>query len=348
MKTWGLIIAAAVVAAFFMQAVSMPAAWMIGPLLTGIAFACAGVHRRIPRRVFIGAQAVIGCLFAQAFTPSVVRSLAGNFPTMIGIVLLMVGVTVFCGWALSRISSLDPMTAAFGSTPGNAAAMIAMSADFGADPRVVAFMQYVRVILVVMTASLVTRFVFHDTVRANPLFAGTATSVLGFAQSYSATLVVAVAGVLIARRIRMPSPNVIGPMILGATLSAFNVVHMILPVWVLDAAYLSIGLSIGLLFTVAALKYVFSILPQLITSTALLVVLCAFLAAAWSKLGHIDPFTAYLATSPGGLDSVAIIAVTGGGNVPVVLSLQVLRLFVVALACPSLARYIGRLAPATN
>jgi uncharacterized protein len=345
MKTWGLIVAAAIVAAFFMQSVSMPAAWMIGPLLAGIAFACAGVARRVPRNVFIGAQAVIGCLFAQTFTPSVVRSLAGNFPTMIAIVFLMVGVTVFCGWALSRISSLDPMTAAFGSTPGNAAAMIAMSADFGADPRVVAFMQYVRVIFVVMTASLVTRFVFHDTVHGNLLQTSAPATALGSAESYAVTFAVAVTGVLVARRIRLPSPNVIGPMILGATLSAFNVVHLALPLWILDTAYLAIGLSIGLLFTVAALKYVCSILPQLVTSTTLLITLCAFLAFVWSKFGHVDPFTAYLATSPGGLDSVAIIAVTGGGNVPIVLSSQVLRLFVVALACPSLARYIGRLAP---
>src|SRR6185312_5874879 len=168
---------------------------------------------------------------------------------------------------------------------------------------------------------------------------------LGSAESYAVTFTVAVIGVLGARRIRLPSPNVIGPMILGATLSAFNVVHLALPLWILDTAYLAIGLSIGLLFTVAALKYVFSILPQLIASTTLLVALCAFLAYVWSKFGHVDPFTAYLATSPGGLDSVAIIAVTGGGNVPIVLSSQVLRLFVVALACPSLARYIGRLAP---
>ncbi|HXP94964.1 MAG TPA: AbrB family transcriptional regulator [Candidatus Binatia bacterium] len=342
---WILLVAAAVAAAFGMQYVAMPAPWMIGPLIAGIAFACAGVHRRLPRSFFIAAQAVIGCLFAQAFTPTVVGSLASHFPAMFVIVLLMVAVTVFCGWALSRISSLPPMTAAFGSTPGNAAAMIAMSADFGADPRIVAFMQYIRVILVIMTASLVTRFVFHDTVGANPLLARTTTSTLGTVESYGATLVIAVVGVLLARRAHLPSPNVIGPMALGATLSGFNVVHLALPLWILDAAYLAVGLSIGLLFTVAALKYVFSILPQLLTSTVLLVVLCAVLAAAWSRLGHIDPFTAYLATSPGGLDSVAIIAFTGGGDVPVVLSSQVLRLFVVALLCPSLARYIGRMIP---
>ena len=35
---------------------------------------------------------------------------------------------------------------------------------------------------------------------------------------------------------------------------------------------------------------------------------CGLLAWCLMRLGHIDALTAYLATSPGGLDSVAIIA----------------------------------------
>ena len=44
---------------------------------------------------------------------------------------------------------------------------------------------------------------------------------------------------------------------------------------------------------------------------------------------HIDALTAYLATSPGGLDSVAIIAVGSNADVPFVLALQTFRLLVV-------------------
>jgi membrane AbrB-like protein len=302
------------------------------------------VQRRIPRNFFIASQAVIGCLFAQAFTPMVLRSLAGHFPVMLGVVLLTVGASFFSGWLLSKMSSLEPLTAAFGSTPGNAAAMVAMSADFGADPRIVAFMQYIRVIFVVMTASLVARFIFHDTATGNPLLARATSSTLASVTSYAETIAIAVGGVLIGRKLRIPSPNVIGPMAIGATLSAFGLVQVSVPVWVLEAAYLSIGLSIGLLFTVAALQYAMKILPQLIASTISLIVFCALLGLLLAKLAHLDNFTAYLATSPGGLDSVAIIALTGGGDVPIVLSLQVVRLFVVALAGPPLARFIARLA----
>ena len=54
-----------------------------------------------------------------------------------------------------RFGSLPGSTAAWGTSAGAASAMVAMSQEFGADPLLVAMMQYLRVIFVVLTASLV-------------------------------------------------------------------------------------------------------------------------------------------------------------------------------------------------
>ncbi len=51
-----------------------------------------------------------------------------------------------------------------------------------------------------------------------------------------------------------------------------------------------------------------------------------------------------LATSPGGLDSVATIAVGSGANIPFVLALQALCIFVVILSAPWLVKFIARYA----
>ena len=58
----------------------------------------------------------------------------------------------------------------------------------------------------------------------------------------------------------------------------------------------------------------------------------------------VDPLTAYLATTPGGLDSVTAIALGSGANVPLVLAVQALRVFVVILSGPPLAKLIARIA----
>jgi membrane AbrB-like protein len=76
-------------------------------------------------------------------------------------------------WLLARYSPISAATAAWGSSPGASVTMIALSAEFGADPRVVAFMQYLRVTLVVLTASSVAHLAHLALLR---LFAVVASS----------------------------------------------------------------------------------------------------------------------------------------------------------------------------
>ena len=49
-----------------------------------------------------------------------------------------------------------------------------------------------------------------------------------------------------------------------------------------------------------------------------------------------DPLTAYLATSPGGADSVAIIAASSNVDVPFVMAMQMARFILVLLVVPVL------------
>jgi len=49
-------------------------------------------------------------------------------------------------------------------------------------------------------------------------------------------------------------------------------------------------------------------------------------------------------TTPGGLDSVSIIALGSGSNVPLIIAIQTLRLFAVVASGSPLAKLIGRLA----
>ena len=66
---------------------------------------------------------------------------------------------------------------------------------------------------------------------------------------------------------------------------------------------------------------------------------------AWGlhHLLGVDPLTAYLATSPGGMDSIAIIAAAADNvDLSFVLTLQMLRFLIVLLFGPALARLVAR------
>ena len=58
-------------------------------------------------------------------------------------------------------------------------------------------------------------------------------------------------------------------------------------------------------------------------------------------LGGIDPLTAYLATSPGGADSIAIIALSSNVDMRFVMAMQTTRLVVVLLMAPGLSRFVA-------
>ena len=70
--------------------------------------------------------------------------------------------------------------------------------------------------------------------------------------------------------------------------------------------------------------------------------LCGGLAYGLHRIAGTDPLTAYLATSPGGADSVAIIAASSKVDVPFVMAMQTARFLLVLAIGPSLARAIAR------
>lgn len=70
---------------------------------------------------------------------------------------------------------------------------------------------------------------------------------------------------------------------------------------------------------------------------------CALLSVALSRLAGVDALTAYLAMSPGGADSVAIIAASSPKvDVSFIMALQVSRFLVILAIGPWLARRVAR------
>jgi len=81
-----------------------------------------------------------------------------------------------------------------------------------------------------------------------------------------------------------------------------------------------------------------------VLSSLLLIGLCAISAWLLHRGTGIDSLTAYLATSPGGLDSIAVIANGSRADTPFILAMQTMRLFIVILTGPAIAKLISRYA----
>ena len=80
----------------------------------------------------------------------------------------------------------------------------------------------------------------------------------------------------------------------------------------------------------------------MIACTFALILFCAGLAVILAAGTGVDPLTAYLATSPCGADSVAIIAAQSNVDAPFVMAMQTMRFIGVMLLGPGMAAWVAR------
>jgi membrane AbrB-like protein len=335
---WTLLIGGSVLLAALFGMAHLPAALLLGPMVAGILVGCNGGSIRAPRQPVFAAQTIVGCLVARAITGDSVLAFLKAWPLFLSVVIAIIATSSVLGWALTRLKALPGTTAVWGIAPGGASVMMLMSGAFGADARLVAFMQYLRVVLVAAVASLVARlWVGTPGAAPDPVWFAPVDRL-----QFAATLAIAAGGGALAARLRIPAGALLVPMIAGALLEGTGVVKIVLPQWLLAISYALLGWSIGLGFTREILRHASRALPQVLLATFALIGMGGVLAWVLVYAAGVDPMTAYLATSPGGMDSVAIIGAASKVDLSFVMALQTLRLVVVLIAGPPLARFIAQ------
>ena len=149
---WVVLGAATAAAAVALGAVGFPSPTLFAALLVGLAAALArpqaGLH--LPRGAFIAAQAVCGVTLGAYLQSDALRALArlvaAGHARQRGHARAEHG----AGRVLARFTALDVPTATLGMIAGGASGIVTMADDLGGDDRLVAFMQYLRVLVVVL------------------------------------------------------------------------------------------------------------------------------------------------------------------------------------------------------
>jgi membrane AbrB-like protein len=338
---WLGLLAATVAASLLASLAGVPGPTLFASLLVGIAWALAkfGPDLDVPEPAFALGQAVIGVELGAYLSEDTLTAVAHDWlPVLITSVLTLV-VTVIAGLVLARVTSLDASTASLGSIAGGASGIVAMADELGADDRLVAVMQYLRVLVIVLLTPLLASIAFG--VNAD----GSGGESLPFFDWTGLALVVLAggAGMLLGHLLRLPVPSLMGPMLLTGALALTGVLgDTTVPNALRQVAFIAIGLQVGLRFTPASLRAARSILAPVLVSIFALLAVCAGLGWLLSVMSDATFFEGYLATTPGGLFAVLGVALASGVNTTFVLAVQSLRLFVMVLAAPAVARWLAR------
>ena len=334
---WCLVGCLTVVMTVPLEVAGFPAALLMGPMLAGIMAALSGSTIRLPRPFFFVVQVVLALMIATMVSNEFVGTFLKNWPLMLFVVVCVIAVSTLSGWLIARSGILPGTTAIWGSSAGAASTMLMMAEAYGADARLVAFMQYLRVVFVASLATLVAHFGGHDGAGVPPHAWFEPVPMLPLATM----LAIGVFAGVLGQRLRIPAGAFLVPFALASVLNASGTVAIELPQWLLVIAFTLLGWNIGLGFTRTILLHARRALLPTVISIIALISFSGLLAGLLILLLGVDPLTAYLATSPGGLDSIAVIAASAKVDVAFVMTLQTARLILVTLIGPWLARFVA-------
>lgn len=335
---WSVLLILSVAGVSGLEAVHIPAALLLGPMFAAIIIATTGAAVRTPPFIFLAAQGMVGTMMASSLHPKLLQEVAADWPIFTaGTVSTLVAASLL-GWLMARSKALPGTTAIWGSSPGAATIMTIMSESYGADMRLVAFMQYLRVIACALVATIVAGSMgtsaHSDAMQWLPDMALWQHSILSIG--------LALAGAAVGGYFKIPGGALLIPMAIGMVAQLTGMTTLVLPMPVLAISYAVIGWGIGMRFSPSVVKYAARVFPRVALSIIILIGICAGFAALLVIFAGVDPLTAFLATSPGGADSVAIIAASTKVDIAFVLSMQVARFLLVLLVGPVSARFLSR------
>src|SRR5215218_697403 len=306
--TW--IVVGAAILAVALDRLGLPPSTLFSMMLMGLMIALVAPGRLSLRgHPITAAHATTGVLLGAYLQTSSLKALAGAWLPVLVVITGTLMLSLVAGWLMARHTELDSPTAALGMIAGGSAGVIAMASELGADDRVVAFMQYVRVLAIVITAPLLVALLFGEPhavigpTQQRGTFLGTSTD-------WSVLTALAAVGTIGGRLLRLPAPTLLGPLMLtaGVTL-ALPEGSIVMPLLAREVAFALIGLQIGLRFTAELFHSLARLLLPLLLSVIVLSTLCFGFAVLLAATTTASLHDAYLATTPGGIYAVLAAAV---------------------------------------
>jgi membrane AbrB-like protein len=337
---WCAVAAGVVALTVVLDRIGAPTPPLFAGFAAGIAFALLARWRLdLPRPATVLAQSVIGVTVGGYLQSSTLSAVASNGFAVVLVCVTTLALSVVFGLLLSKLMPIDQATSSFGMIAGGAAGIISISRELGADERLVAVLQYTRVLIIVALTPLVAAVAFGIEATPQPPAGSGSDDLTGLLLVVLCTAI----GLPLAHLVRLPAGGLLGPMVVAAVFALSGTsltVSASQPVVIV--AFALVGLEVGLRFTSASLRQAGSLLPAAVLMILALLAACAGLGIVLASLADVSRLDGFLATTPGGLPAVLALSVGSRTNTTFILSVQLIRTFAMLLAAPPLARWIAR------
>lgn len=324
-----------------LAALGLPLGWMVGALVATTYLALRDAAA-VPDTARPAGLIVLGLALGQGFTPPVLDAVVARLPTMLAGALLVMAAGVAVVPLYRRIAGGDARTAFFACIPGGVVAMAALAAQAGAVVPAVTVAQSLRMTMLVLAyPALMSLLAVRGgdgvfMAPPQPLHWGGLVLLLG------GGVVVA----LIGRWIGVPNRALLAPCLLAMALAAGGVLPSSVPGWLVDAAQVALGASLGMHLAREGLGGAPRrlVLAGLASGAAVAVLLVAAgLLLGW--VAGLPVAAVVLGLAPGGMPEMLVTAQALGLAVPLVLGFHLVRVVVISLLALPLwrtAAWVGR------
>jgi len=331
------LVAAALGSAVFLY-LGLPIPLLLGPMFACLIFGVSGARLQSMGTLGIFFRTFLGVVIGSSVTPDLIRNLPNQGPTLIMIPLFVLAIGLVGYPFLRKVMGFDHATAYYSAMPGGLQDMLIFGAEAGGDVRAMSLIHATRVLVIVSGAPIaMTLFLGLDLTRPPGLHATELPPI-----EIIVMIASGVAGWKIAERIGMFGASILGPLILTAILSLSGIIHSRPPVEMIWVAQLFIGIAVGANYSgITKRELRVDVFAGLVFSLLLAIVSVIFVVVI-QYFTKTDPLNVWLSFLPGGQAEMAMIAILSGADVAFVVTHHLLRIFVVILAAPIVARWFDR------
>ncbi|WP_138471429.1 AbrB family transcriptional regulator [Poseidonocella sp. HB161398] len=306
----------------------IPAPFLLGPAALVTLAALAGLRMDVPPGLRNAGFVLIGMGMGSGVTPEVIHA-AARWPLSLVLLLLAVAAILWGGgWALRRVFGLDHPTSILSAAPGHLSYVLSLGLDTKADLPQVALVQSLRVLaLTILTPPLVLLLEGEALVPAAPqgpmgpaMLAALAAAALCIGLGF--------------RRAGIPAGMLMGAMAASAIGHGAGWLEGAVPQWLAVPGFVLMGSTIGTRFSGIDVRMILRALGGASLLTGLAVAVSSLAAFAAARILGLPLSAALIAFAPGGVETMAAMALLLHADPAYVALHHVVRIFALSFLVP--------------
>ena len=275
---------------------------------------------------------VAGYGIGRDFTQDTLLQMSQQLAGVFGASLLAIGISLLVAWVTYKHTFANLLSCVMGMLPGGLNQMMLMAAeDPRGDANVVVMQQTIRLFGVVITVPFLVIHLLGATVSSQGLL----THANNTGLSWLCLFPIAWLGAFLAKKIKMPTSALIGPILATALFSIGSGMELQkAPPILMNLAQMNIGLFMGCMLDKERLYRTRLLLPYALIGTFLIIGGSVVMAELLSRYYGIPIVTSFLAMAPGGVAEMCLAGMSMGADVSLILTYQIVRLLMMNLTVP--------------